>query len=112
MRALFPALAAVVILAAGCGSGSGSDDKNVSTVSSGEVESSLLAKLSAGSGNGGVVELGTGPPKLVSCVKDAGRKNGWRCTVKPTTGKNVLCLVEVDPQTKKARKTTCTRIDN
>ena len=110
MRALLPALAAVVALVAGCGSGS--DDESGSTVSSGEVESSLLANLSAGSGNGGVVELGTGPPKLVSCVKDAGRQNGWRCTVKPTTGKNVLCLVQVDPQTKKARKTTCTRIDN
>jgi hypothetical protein len=111
MRAFLSALAAaVVVLLAGCGSGS--DDEGTSTVSSGEVESSVLAGLSADGGSGGIVDLGTGPPKLVSCVKDGGRKNGWRCTVTPTTGKNVLCLVEVDPQTKKARETTCTRIDN
>jgi hypothetical protein len=109
MRPLLPALAVVVALLVGCGSGS---DESTSTVSSGEVERSLLAGLSADGGSGGIVDLGTDPPKLVTCVKDGGRKNGWRCTVTPTTGKNVLCLVEVDPQTKKARKTTCTRIDN
>jgi hypothetical protein len=109
MRPLLAALAVVVALLVGCGSGS---DESTSTVSSGEVERSLLAGLSADGGSGGIVDLGTDPPKLVRCVKDGGRKNGWRCTVTPTTGKNVLCLVEVDPQTKKAERTTCTRIDN
>jgi len=104
MRALALPLFAALVLAAGCGS-----DKDETTSSARDVEQSLKTELAAG-GSGRVVDLGV-PPKLVRCEKDANRRNGWRCTVTPTTGKNILCLVDVDKDGKPV-KTVCGPVDN
>jgi hypothetical protein len=104
MRAFALPVLAAVLLAAGCGS-----DGDKTTPSAGDVEQSLKTQLAAG-GSGRVVDLGV-PPKLVRCEKDANRGNGWRCTVTPTTGKNVLCLVDVDKDGKPV-KTVCGPVDN
>jgi hypothetical protein len=104
MRAFALPFLAAVLLAAGCGS-----DDAKTTLSPGDVEQSLKTQLAAG-GSGGVVDLGA-PPKVVVCKKDANRRNGWRCAVTPTTGKNVLCLVDVDKDGKPV-KTVCGPVDN
>jgi hypothetical protein len=103
MRAVALPLVAALVLAAGCGS-----DDDETTSSARDVEQSLKTELAAG--DSGVVDLGD-PPKLVRCEKDANRKNGWRCTVTPTTGKNILCLVDVDKDGKPV-KTVCGPVDN
>jgi hypothetical protein len=105
MRGFALPVLAFLLLVPGCGS---DDDKTPPSAT--EVEQSLKIELSTGGGGGRVVDLGM-PPKLVRCEKDANQRNGWRCTVTPTTGKNVLCLVDVD-QAGKPVKTVCGPVDN
>jgi hypothetical protein len=110
-------LVAVLVLAAACGS----DGDNAagttaptptSTVSAGDAKSALETELSQG-GGGGIVHHDSDVPKLIACQKDAATRSGWRCRVTPgKSGDSYLCTVEVDPQTKRATKTTCGRIDN
>ena len=97
-------LLAVLLLAAACGS-----NGNEGPPSASDVEQSVKNQISTGD-QGRVVDLGM-PPKLVRCRKDGNRQNGWRCTVTPTTGKNVLCLVDVDKAGRPV-KTVCGPIDN
>ena len=97
-------LLAILLLAASCGS-----DGDRAQPSATDVEQSVKDQLST-EDQGRVVDLGA-PPKLVRCEKAANRQDGWRCTVTPTTGKNVLCLVDVD-QAGKPVKTVCGPIDN
>ena len=103
LRGLALALTAVGLVATGCGS----NDRAQPSAS--DVERSVKDQLST-EGQGRVVDLGV-PPKLVRCEKDASRQGGWRCTVTPTTGKNVLCLVDVDKAGKPV-KTVCGPVDN
>lgn len=99
---------AVLALAAGCGS----DDDAATTVSAGDVESALQAQLSQDGDAGRVVDLGSDPPKQITCTKGAGSGTGWRCTITSSkSGENYLCLVEANPQTGKLAKTNCARID-
>jgi hypothetical protein len=102
-------LVAFVLLAAGCGS----DDEGAATtttaeaVSRAEVESALQADL--GQGGSGIVQHETEPQ--IVCGKDTGP--GWRCTVDPDKGReSYMCVVEVDPQTRKVTKRSCVRVDN
>jgi hypothetical protein len=104
LRGLALALLAVVLFATGCGS-----NEEKAQPSAADVEQSVKDQLST-EGEGRVVDLGV-PPKLVRCEKDANRQAGWRCTVTPTTGKNVLCLVDVDNAGNPV-KTVCGPIDN
>lgn len=104
LRGLALALTAVVLFATGCGS-----NEEKAQPSATDVEQSVKDQLST-EGEGRVVDLGV-PPKLVRCKKDANRQDGWRCTVTPTTGKNVLCLVDVDNAGNPV-KTVCGPIDN
>jgi hypothetical protein len=104
LRGLAVALLAVVLFATGCGS-----NEEKAQPSATDVEQSVKDQLST-EGEGRVVDLGV-PPKLVRCKKDANRQDGWRCTVTPTTGKNVLCLVDVDNAGNPV-KTVCGPIDN
>ena len=104
LRGLALALTAVGLVATGCGS---NDEK--AQPSATDVEQSVKDQLST-EGQGRVVDLGV-PPKLVRCEKDANRQDGWRCTVTPTTGKNVLCLVDVDKAGNPV-KTVCGPVDN
>jgi hypothetical protein len=104
LRGLALALLAVLIAAPGCGSNG--DEAQPSAT---DVEQTVKDQLST-EGQGRVVDLGE-PPRLVRCTKDANRQNGWRCTVTPTTGKNVLCLVDVD-RAGNPVKTVCGPIDN
>jgi hypothetical protein len=108
--ALFVAL---VVLAAGCGS----DDEGTATetttesISAADVESALETQLSES--GGGVVHHDTDRPKMIRCVKDAGSPSGWRCTVTPSKGsESYICMIEIDPKTKKITKSSCGRIDN
>jgi hypothetical protein len=104
-------LVAALVLTAGCGSDDEGSGTTAETVSAGEVETALEAELSQG--GSGIVQLETDEPKQITCEKDAGAPSGWRCTVTPSKGEeSYLCLVEVDPQTKRTTKTTCARIDN
>jgi hypothetical protein len=96
---------AFLLLVSGCGS-----NGEKTTPSANEVEQSVKTELSTGGDSGRVVDLGA-PPKLVRCEREADRRNGWRCTVTPTTGKNVLCLVDVDKDGKPV-KTVCGPVDN
>ena len=98
------ALLAILLLASGCGS-----NEEKTQPSANDLEQSVKDQLST-EGQGRVVDLGV-PPKLVRCAKDENRQGGWRCTVTPTTGKNVLCLVDVDKAGKPV-KTVCGPIDN
>jgi hypothetical protein len=99
------------VLAAGCGSDDERTATTPETVSAGDVESALEREL--GQGGSGIVNLDNEPPKVISCVKDAGTPSGWRCTVTPSKGQeSYLCIVEVDPQTGQTTKKTCARIDN
>jgi hypothetical protein len=104
LRGLALALLAVVLFATGCGS-----NEDRAEPSASDVERSVKDQLPT-EGQGRVVDLGV-PPKLVRCEKDANRQGGWRCTVTPTTGKNVLCLVDVDKAGNPV-KTVCGPIDN
>jgi hypothetical protein len=104
LRGLALALLAVLLAASGCGS-----NEDNAQPSASDVEQTVKNQLST-EGQGRVVDLGE-PPRLVRCEKDAKRQNGWRCTVTPTTGKNVLCLVDVD-RAGKPVKTVCGPIDN
>jgi hypothetical protein len=104
LRGLALALLAVVLFATGCGS-----NEDRAEPSASDVERSVKDQLPT-EGQGRVVDLGV-PPKLVRCEKDANRQGGWRCTVTPTTGKNVLCLVDVDNAGNPV-KTVCGPIDN
>ena len=104
LRGLALALLAVLLAASGCGS-----NEDNAQPSASDVEQTVKNQLST-EGQGRVVDLGE-PPRLVRCEKDANRQNGWRCTVTPTTGKNVLCLVDVD-RAGKPVKTVCGPIDN
>jgi hypothetical protein len=88
-RGLALALLAVLLAAAGCGW-----SEHKAQPSATEVEQSVKDQLST-EGQGRVVDLGEAP-RLVQRKKHANRQNGWRCTVTATTGKNVLCLVDVD----------------
>ena len=97
LRGLALALTAVGLVATGCGS----NDRAQPSAS--DVERSVKDQLST-EGQGRVVDLGVQP-------KDAIRQGGWRCTVTPTTGKNVLCLVDVDKAGKPV-KTVCGPVDN
>jgi hypothetical protein len=100
-----------LVLAAGCGSDDESTANPATTVvSAGEVETALEAQLAQG--GTGIVHLETDQPKQITCVKDAGKPSGWRCTVKPSKGESYVCFVEVDPKTKQTTKVTCGRIDN
>ena len=111
-------LLAVCVLAAGCGS-DGEDAVDTTkaptpteTVSAGDAKSALETELSQG-GGGGIVHHDTDVPKNIICQKDAATKSGWRCRVTPSkSGESYLCIVEVDPQTKRATKVTCGRMDN
>jgi hypothetical protein len=111
-------LTGVLALTAGCGSygdeGAGtttSTTASTATVSAAEAESALKTELSEG--GGGIVHHETDTPTQVTCEKDAGSASGWRCTVTPSkSGESYLCMVEVDPQTKRTTKTSCARIDN
>jgi hypothetical protein len=107
-------LIAVLALTAACGS---DGDESIGTtlatgtVSAADAETALKTELSQG--GSGIVQLETDTPKQVTCEKDAGSRSGWRCTVTPSkSGESYLCMVEVDPQTKRTTKTTCARIDN
>jgi hypothetical protein len=97
-------LTAFLLAAAGCGW-----SEHKATPSATDVEQSVKDQL-ATEGQGRVVDLGEAP-RRVRCKRDANRQNGWRCTVTPTTGKNVLCLVDVDMAGKPV-KTVCGPIDN
>jgi hypothetical protein len=104
-------LIALLTLLTGCGSDGDEGAATTATLSSGDVESAVRTELSQG--GSGIVELDNDPPKQVTCRKDAGTASGWRCTVTPSkSGEDYLCLVEVDPQTKRTTQTTCARIDN
>jgi hypothetical protein len=103
-RGLVLALLAILLAAPGCGS-----NEDEAQPSATDVEQTVKDQLST-EGQGRVVDLGE-PPRLVRCEKDANRQNGWRCTVTPTTGRNVLCLVDVD-RAGKPVKTVCGPIDN
>jgi hypothetical protein len=103
-RGVALALLAVMLAAGGCGW-----SEHKAQPSATEVEQSVKDQLST-EGQRRVVDLGE-PPRLVQCKKDANRQNGWRCTVTPTTGKNVLCFVDVDKAGKPV-KTVCGPIDN
>jgi hypothetical protein len=110
-------LIAVLALLSACGS----DGDNAAgttttaatpTVSAGDAKSALETELSQG-GGGGIVHHDTDVPKQITCQKDAAAKSGWRCRVTPSgSGESYLCMVEVDPQTKRATKTTCGVINN
>jgi hypothetical protein len=107
-------LAAVIVLAPGCGSDGdeGAATTTTGTVSAADAAEALKTELSEG-GGGGIVHHEGDTPKQVTCEKDAGSPSGWRCTVTPSKGsESYLCMVEVDPQTKRTTKTTCARIDN
>jgi hypothetical protein len=88
-RGIALALLAVMLAAGGCGW-----SEHKAQPSATEVEQSVKDQLST-EGQGRVVDLREAP-RLVQCKKHANRQNGWRCTVTATTGKNVLCLVDVD----------------
>jgi hypothetical protein len=109
-------LIAVFVLVAGCGSdgddAAGPTTTATATVSAADAKSALETELSQG-GGGGIVHHDTDVPKAIVCEKDAGAKDGWRCTVTQSkSGESYICMVEVDPQTKRATKVTCGRIDN
>ena len=110
-------LVGVLAFAAGCGSDGDetagtATAASTTTVSAAEAEAALQAELSEG-GGGGIVHHDSDKPKIVSCEKDSVSPSGWRCTVTPSkSGESYLCMVEVDPQTKRTTKTTCARIDN
>jgi hypothetical protein len=106
MRALFPAVVAAVLLAAGCG---GDDDSGSSDPA--QVEASVKAQLAKGQG-GGVVDLGNDPPKLVTCTQDPSSTNGWRCTVRTAKGRSMLCLVKSQSGKKVPPTPVCGPIDN
>ena len=108
----------VLTLAAGCGSdgdesaGTTTTTEATTTVSAAEAEAALETELSEG-GGGGIVHHEGDRPEQVTCKKDSGSSSGWRCTVTPSkSSESYLCMVEVDPQTKRTTKTTCARIDN
>jgi hypothetical protein len=111
-------LVGVLGLAAGCGSygdeggGTTTTTEAATTVSAADAEAALKTELSEG-GGGGIVHHEGDTPKQVTCKKESGSPSGWRCTVTPSkSGESYLCMVEVDPQTKRTTKTTCARIDN
>lgn len=102
-------LIALIAIAAGCGSDG--DEPAGTEATAAEVESAVKSHLSQG--GSGIVRLDDEQPKQITCVKDAGSPAGWRCTVTPSKGgESYLCLVEVDPQTKRTTKITCGQIDN
>jgi hypothetical protein len=100
----------VLLLAAGCGS-DGDERAATTTVSAADVESALATELSAG--GGGIVHHESDTPRQITCEKDESSPSGWRCTVTPSkSGESYLCMVEVDPKTKRTTTATCGRIDN
>jgi hypothetical protein len=109
-------LVGVLALAAACGSdgdkGASTTTESTATVSAAEAEAALRTELSEG-GGGGIVHHEGDTPKLVTCKKEAASKSGWECTVTPSkSSESYLCMVEVNPPTKRTTKTTCARIDN
>jgi hypothetical protein len=104
----FLIVALVLVAGTACG-GSGDKAASDTTGSASEVEASVKAQLAKG-GGGRVVDLGNDPPKLVTCRKDGGR---WRCTVRTTNGRSMLCLVNEDNSGRKLPLTpVCGPMDN
>ncbi|HEX2292731.1 MAG TPA: hypothetical protein VHH55_05415 [Gaiellaceae bacterium] len=89
-----------VAVAAACGSDDGA--------SADDVERALNADLAGGGDR--VVDLGTDPPKQVECRKDDG--STWRCRVTATSGKNIVCIVEADPDSGRTVRRMCAPMDN
>jgi hypothetical protein len=105
MRGMLATSVLAALLLAGCG---GSDDSQSASQSASQVEASVKTQLAKG--GGGVVDLGTDPPKLVTCRKSGGR---WRCTVTTAKGRSMLCLVDEDQSGRKVPPTpVCGPIDN
>jgi hypothetical protein len=103
-----------VFVLAGCGSDGdeGAATTTTGTVSAADAAEALETELSEG-GGGGIVHHEGDTPKQITCKKEAGSPSGWRCTVMPSkSGESYICMIEVDPQTKRTTKTTCGRIDN
>ena len=112
--------------AAGCGSdeedASGTTTARVTTsgattpFSADDVEEAFAAELeTGGGGDGGVVDLGTEPPKSITCEKDADARTRWRCRVTPgagAAGGDVVCIVDVDETTRIVSRRSCGRIDS
>jgi hypothetical protein len=100
----------LLLVAAGCGS-NGDEGTPTSTVSAADVERALDNELMEG--GGGIVRHDSDTPRQITCEKDESSPSGWRCTVTPSkTGESYVCMVEVDPKTKRTTKTACGRIDN
>ena len=108
-------LVGVLALAAGCGSDGDEGaamTTTTGTVSAADAAKALETEISEG-GAGGIVHHEGDTPKQITCKKDADSPSGWRCTVTPSkSGESYICMIEVDPQTKRTTKTTCGRIDN
>jgi hypothetical protein len=108
---------AFAVLAAILASGCGSDDSasqptttsdRTATLSSEDVEKAFRAEAASG----GVVSHGDPPPKSIDCVKGDGDQV-WRCEVAPGGGEaGRVCIITVDPATRKVTERTCGRIDN
>jgi hypothetical protein len=101
-------LAGVLILSPSCGSG---DDDGEGEASAAEVEQALRKDLASGSGDR-AVDLGTSPPKLVTCEKDADGETGWRCTVVAASGRNIVCIVQSQPGDGVTIRRVCAPVDN
>jgi hypothetical protein len=85
-----------------------SDDDEGASAS--EVERALRADLL--SGDERVVDLGTGPPKLVECKKDPDTATGWRCTVVAVSGRSIICIVQAESESGKTIRRVCAPVDN
>ena len=105
-RGLALLLAGLVLCAPACGAGNGDDDGP----SAADVEQSLRADLVAGGER--VVDLGTSPPKLVTCEKDPDTEAGWRCTVTAASGRNIVCFVQAEAESGRTVRRVCAPVDN
>lgn len=99
-------LTGLLLWAPACGSGDGDDE-----ASAADVERSLRTDLLSSEGDR-VVDLGTSPPKLVTCEKDPDSESGWRCTVTAASGRNIICIVQAEPESGDTVRRVCAPVDN
>lgn len=97
----------LLVLVAGCGS---DDDDNAPSDAS-RVEASLKAELAKGDASARVVDLGTDPPKVITCKKDRRQEGFWSCKVETAAGRMIACLVRDQPRRKQPLSPVCGPID-
>jgi len=113
----FLLLGGVLLALAGCGSSddeSGSGTLRVTTsgastaFTADDVEDAFESDLATG---GGIVDLGTDPPKSIECEK-SGDSGDWSCRVTPAKGDRVMtCSIVTDPTTRTVTKRSCAPVD-